>query len=80
METVEGHGKFSLGKPSIDIGVNLRDATRGVNGDDRGLMVVELSERSHDDDGLELFQARQHEIIPLKMGLKTLVSILFFLL
>lgn len=37
-----------------------------MNGDDRGFMVVELSERSHDDGGLELFQARRDETRSLK--------------
>ena len=39
----------SLSEASIDIWVDLRDATRGMNGDDRGLGIVEFSERSHDE-------------------------------
>jgi hypothetical protein len=39
----------SLSKAGIDIGIDLRNATGRVDGDDRGLMVLELSERSHDD-------------------------------
>lgn len=42
-------GHDSLSKAGIDIGVDLRDATGRMDGDDRGLMVLELSERSHDD-------------------------------
>jgi hypothetical protein len=62
MEFAGGQGRFSLCKASIDVGVNLRDATRRMNGDDRVLMGFELSERSH-DDRLELFQARRDEKI-----------------
>lgn len=52
-----------LSEACIDVRVDLRDATRGMDGDDRGLGITEFSERSHDDDSLELSQAN-----PLKMG------------
>lgn len=53
---------YLLSKTSIDVGINLRDPTRRMNGDDRGVLVPQLSESSHTGDSNGV-KAQQEEAL-----------------